>query len=99
MTFSGMGACSRPWVRRYSAARRADLFGGGAQSELAQHVEVALAEEVGERLLDLFRRVDLSLAQAGAQLVDGDVDVDHFVGALEEAVGNGLADRRCWRSG
>jgi hypothetical protein len=53
MTFSGMGACSRPWVRRYSRPR-AYLLGGGAQGELAEHVEIALAEEVGEGLLDFF---------------------------------------------
>ena len=36
--------------------------------------------------------VDFALAEAGAQLFHGDVDVDHFVGALEEVVGDGLAD-------
>ena len=72
----------------------AHLFRGGAQRQLAQHVQVALAEEVGQRLLHLFRRVDLSLPQTVAQLVHGDVDVHHFVGALEKAVGNGFADGR-----
>ena len=70
----------------------AHLLGSGAQGELAQQVQVAFAEEVGQRLLNLFRGVDFALAQAGAQLFDGDVDVDDFVGALEEAVGNGLAN-------
>ena len=36
--------------------------------------------------------VNLALAQARPQLVHGHVDVHHFVGALEEVVGNGLAD-------
>ena len=39
-----------------------------------------------------FLSVDLALAQAVAQLVYGDVDVDHFIGTLEKTVGNRFAD-------
>ena len=63
------------------------LLGGGAQRQLAQHVQIALAEEVGKRLLDLFRRVDLALAQARAQLVHGDVDVNTSSARLKKLSG------------
>ena len=70
----------------------AHLLRGGPQGKFAQQIEIADAEKIGQRLFDLFRGVDLALAESVAKLVDGDIDVDHFVGALEEAVGNGFAD-------
>ena len=57
-----------------------------------KQVQIADAEEVGQRLFNFFGGVDLALAEAVAQFVHRDVDIDHFVGALEKAVGNGLAD-------
>ena len=69
----------------------AHLLGGGAQRQLAQHIQIALAEEIGQRLLHLFRGIDLALTQAGAQFVDGHIHIHHFVGALEEVVRDGLA--------
>jgi hypothetical protein len=39
-----------------------------------------------ERLLDLFWPVDLSLAEAAAELLDRDIDVDDLVGAMEKRV-------------
>ena len=43
-----------------------------------------------ERLLDLLGLVHLALSQAALQFLHGDIDVDDFVGAIEERVGNGL---------
>ena len=77
----------------------AHLLGGGAQGEFAQHIEIALAEEVGQGLLDFFGGIDFSLAETVAQLVDGDVDVDDFVGAAEQAVGDGFANDRAGGAG
>ena len=68
------------------------MLGGSAQGQLAEHIQVALAEEVGQRLLDFFGSVYFALTQAGAQLVHSHVHVHHFVGTLEKAVGDGLAD-------
>ncbi len=57
-----------------------------------KQVQIADAEEVGQGLFHFFGGIDFALAQAVAQFVHGDVNVDDFIGALEKAVGNGLAD-------
>ena len=77
---------------------RTNLFRSGAEGKFAQHVEIALAEEVRQRLLYLFRGVHLALAQAIAQLVDGDVDVDDLVRPPQEAVGDGFTNLRAGRA-
>src|SRR6266542_352619 len=52
------------------------IFGHLAQRQLAQRREIAFAEEIGERLLDLFDSIDFALAQPRAQRVYRDIDVD-----------------------
>ena len=91
MTRSGISAGSRPFARAVARRLLADFVGHGAQRQLAQRRQVALAEEVRERLFDLLGPVDLAFAQPVAQLLDRDVDVDDFVGALEERVGHRFA--------
>src|SRR5262245_9807985 len=66
------------------------VFGHLAQRQLAQRRKIAFAEEIGQRLLDLFNPIDFALTQSGAQRVYRDVDVNHLVGATQEAVGNRL---------
>ena len=90
ITFSGMTGRSSP-SRVAVFLRLAGLIGGElAQCELAQRRQVAFAEEVRERLLDLGGIVDLALPQSGAERLDRDVHVDDLVGALEDPVGNRL---------
>ena len=45
----------------------ADFVGHRAQRQLTKRRQVALAEEVRERLLDLLRAIDLSLLEAGSE--------------------------------
>jgi len=63
ITFSGMGACSNPvcgdTLRPGCPPARRWCAG-----QLAQHAQVALAEEVGQRLLHLFGGVNFALSQA-----------------------------------
>jgi hypothetical protein len=49
-------------------------LGGAAQGQLTQGDEVALAEEVGQRLLRLAREIDLALAEALQERVGRQVD-------------------------
>ena len=91
ITRSGMSAGSRPSRWRYDGGLLPHFVRDRAQRQLAQRREVALPEEVGQRLFDFSGVVDLPLAEARPQLVDRDVDVDHFVGAIQERVGHGLA--------
>ncbi len=72
------------------AHRRVDPVRRGAQRQLAQRDQVALAEEVLDRAPRLLRHVDLALAQALQQLVGRGVDQLDLVGALEHAVRHGL---------
>ena len=44
-------------------------------------------------------RQTITFSGMGAQLVDGDVDVDDLVGTAEEAVGDGFANLRAGRAG
>src|SRR6185437_12462141 len=76
----------------------AHLLGGHAQGQFAQHVQIALAEKIRQRLLDFVRRIYLSLAEPGTQLVDGEVDVHHLVGPFEKIVGHRLANHRVRRA-
>ena len=69
-----------------------DALGDLAQRQLAQVVEVRVLEKVFQRPADLVGAVDLSGAQPLLQILDGQIEVDHLVGLLEEAVGHGLAD-------
>ena len=70
-----------------------DAVRGAAQRELAQRHQVALAEEVARRALDLLGKVHLAGLEAGEQIVGGNVDQYHFVGIVEERVRNGFPDR------
>ena len=70
-----------------------------AQRQLAKRGQIALAKEVGERLLDLLDAVDLALQETRAQRLDRDIDVDDLVGAVQEPVGNGLAHVNAAASG
>ena len=70
-----------------------------AQGQLTQRRQVALPEEVRERLLDFRGIVDLPLPQSRAERLDRHVDVDDFVGALEHPVGNRLANAHAGRRG
>ena len=57
-----------------------------ARSASSRSVEMFVSrKKLRERLLDLLRLVDLALPQPAVQLLDGHVDVDDFVGAVEEA--------------
>ncbi len=51
-----------------------DALGGAPQGELAQGDQVALAEEVARRALDLLGEVDLALAQPLEEVVRREVD-------------------------
>ena len=93
------GSLLEPLVSAIFRGARTNLLGGRAQGELAQHVQISFAKEVGQRLLNFFRRVNLSLSQPRSQLVNGYVDVHDFIGALEKAVRNGLADLHVGRAG
>ena len=70
-----------------------DAVRGAAQRELAQRHQVALAEEVARRALDLLGKVHLAGLEAGEQIVGGNVDQHHLVGIVEERVRNGFPDR------
>ena len=80
-----------PFARPVAGRLLPHFVGHGAQGELAQRGQIALAEEIRERLLDLFRLVDLALTQPAAQFLHRDIDVDDLVGAVEEGIGHGLA--------
>ena len=69
-----------------------DAIGGAAQRELAQRHQVALAEEIARRALDLFRNVDLAGLEPREQIVGRNIDQHHFVGIVEERVRNRLPD-------
>ncbi len=70
-----------------------DPIGGAAQRELAQRHQVAFAEEVARRPLDLLGNVDLAGLEPREQVVGRDVDQHHFVGVVEERVGHRFPDR------
>ena len=69
-----------------------DPVGGAAQRELAQRHQIALAEEVARRALDLLGNVDLAGLEAREQVVGRDVDQHHLVGIVEDRVGHRLPD-------
>jgi hypothetical protein len=68
-----------------------DAFGHLAQGQLAQVGQVLLFEEVLQRPRDAIGLVDLAGAQAFLQIFDGEIEVDHLIGLLEKAVGDGFA--------
>ncbi len=67
-----------------------DAIGGAAQRELAQRHEIAFAEEIAGRALDLLGHVDLARLEPRQQFVGGHVNQDHVVCVVEKRVGNGL---------
>ena len=72
------------------AHRGVDAVRGGAQRQLAQRDEVALAEEILDRVARLLGDVHLARLQPLEQHVGRRVDHHHLVGALEHAVRNGF---------
>ena len=69
---------------------RVHALGGAAQGQLAQGDEVALAEEVRQRLLGLAGEIDLALAEALQEIVGRQIDQLDLVGLLEDRVRHGL---------
>ena len=78
-------------LQHCGAATLLDVLGDLAEGELAQRAEVLDAEEVPERHLDAFARVDLARVQPLAQRLRREVDEHDLVGVVEDAVGEGLA--------
>ena len=68
-----------------------DLLGGLAQGQLAQRDQVASAEEVAERLVDLLGVVDRASLQPVDERVGRQVDELDLVGLVEHAIGHRLA--------
>ena len=71
-----------------------DLLGDLPQSDLAQRGQVLDPEEVVERGLDPFLRVDLAGLQPRDQRLGGEVDEDDLVGDGDHGVGDRLAHTR-----
>ena len=71
---------------------RVHAVGGPAKGELTERDQVALPEEILDRLLRLVRHVDLALAEAFQEIVGRQVDQLDVVGLLEHRVGHRLAD-------
>ncbi len=67
-----------------------DAVGGAAKRELAQRHQVALAEEVRRRPLDLLGHVHLACRQPCEQIVGRHVDHHDLVRLVEERIGHGL---------
>ncbi len=84
------GSAPRGSGRR--ALARSTLSATSRSASSRRCAEVLVLEEVLERPADLVRAVDLSGAQPLLQILDGQVEVDHLVGLLQEAVGHRLAD-------
>ena len=63
-----------------------------AQRQLAQRVQVALAEEAVQRLLGPLRRVDVAVADPRAQRLRRHVDDFHLVRVVDDGVRDALAD-------
>ena len=69
-----------------------DGAGDAVEGHLAEGDEVAAAEEVGEGALGAVDGVDVAAAHAGDEGFGGEVGDDDLVGAVEDPVGDGLAD-------
>lgn len=67
-----------------------DPVGRPEQRQLAQRGEVARSEVVGERGVDLLRRVHVAVREAAAQRLRRHVDQLDLVGAADHVVGQGL---------
>ena len=66
------------------------LVGQPEQRELAQRGEVPGAEVVGQRRVDLLRRVDVAVRHPAAQRLGRHVDHLDLVGGADDGVGHGL---------
>jgi len=71
--------------------RHVDLVGHPQQRQLAQRDEVAGAEIVGQRRVDLLGTVDVAVGHPPAQRFRGDVDQFELIGAAHDVVGDALA--------
>ncbi len=67
-------------------------IGGPAEGELPQGDEVPLSEEVVDGLFGLPWDIDLALRQALQELVGGQIDQRDLVGAVQDRIGDRLAD-------
>src|SRR5262245_23934449 len=74
------------WVEQHRQAARLDVLGELAQDELAEPCQVVDAEEVGERGLDPFARIDLAGDQPLLKRLRRQVDEDDLVGLIEDSV-------------
>src|SRR5882672_6154844 len=77
-------------LRELALRTTVDAVGRGAQRQLAQRDEVALAEEILDRVARLLGDVHLARLQPLEQHVGRRVDHHHLVCALEYAVGDGF---------
>ncbi len=68
-----------------------DLLGGEPQRELAQRQQIAFAKEIAHGVRGLFGEIDLAVLEALQQVVGRQIDQHHFIGPLEDAVGQGFA--------
>ena len=73
---------------------RIDAVRGCAHREFAQGDQVALAEEILQRMLRPLRQIDLAFLQPLQQLVGRDVDEFDLVGLVEHLVRHGLLHAR-----
>ena len=71
---------------------RVHPLGGPSERQLAQRDQIALAEEVVDRLPGLLGDVDLAFLQALEEIIGRQVDQLDLVGALEHRIGHRLAD-------
>ena len=85
-----------PCASRYDGQRLVDPVGDPHERKLPQRAEVALAEVVRQRRVDLLRRVDVAVRHAPAQRLRRHVDDLDLVGRPHHRVGDRLAllDRR-----
>ncbi len=80
-----------PDIRSGHGGGAFDAFGHLTQGQLAQVGQVLLLEEMLQRPRYAIGLVDLAGPQPFLQILDGEVEVDHLIGLLEKAVGNGFA--------
>ena len=93
-----MTAAPSPSRERYCAAFE-PTSSATARSASSRSVErLPWRKKLRQRLFDFFRLVNLALLQPRPQFLDRDVNIDYFIGPLQEAVGNGLAHAHAGRT-
>jgi len=71
---------------------RVHPVGRAAQRQLAQRDQIALAKEIGRRLLRLLRDIDLARGQPRQQLIGRQIHHHLLLGGVEQGVGHRLPD-------